>query len=222
MRSRADRTPTVTVFSRPRGLPMAITVSPIIRSSCSAGWTKASPLRGMRNSARSASVSEPITSASASLPSAKRTLTSAAPSMTCSLVTIRPSFEITTPVPSACDEYTCPSGCRSSGKNWSKNSSKGIRRGAVTTWRAVKLTTAGRTFSTTWTTGVLRPPWAVVIVVDSASGTSNPHTRRVILSSTEPPRQERTPSRNTRRAGRGALNGSRAPRTIAAWTPSEA
>mmetsp|Transcript_22909 Transcript_22909/g.50209 ORF Transcript_22909/g.50209 Transcript_22909/m.50209 type:complete len:213 (+) Transcript_22909:98-736(+) len=103
-------TPTVKVWSRPKGLPMANTFCPTCKS--------AGPLlhmgRGLRgitaglpsllscSTAMSFSLSTPTTLALYSLPSVRVTLTSEASLMTWKLVTMRPCWSYTKPDPAPC------------------------------------------------------------------------------------------------------------------------
>ena len=93
--------PVVTVFSLPRGLPMAITVSPTSRSDeVPRGAAGSRRPACTRSSATSLRTSTLTSSAGSSLPSLKRTRMGAdSSSRTCALVRIQPSGSITKPDP---------------------------------------------------------------------------------------------------------------------------
>ena len=87
MRPSAETTPTVTVFCRPNGLPMAITVSPIIRSSERPNGTVGhGPGPLSLRTARSLALSAPTTVASTWRLSARVTVILLAAAMTWSFV----------------------------------------------------------------------------------------------------------------------------------------
>src|SRR5262245_26468976 len=92
--------PTVTVWSRPKGLPIATTQSPGRISSESPSGSGCRPsLRPRRSSARSVFASWPTISAPTSVPSLSTTRIRSTPPTTWLLVTTSPSDEITKPVP---------------------------------------------------------------------------------------------------------------------------
>jgi hypothetical protein len=101
LRCTAETTPVVTVWARPKGFPMAMTVSPMRRSSERPGATK-----GMRSfvstlrTARSEEGSVPTTRAPSSRPSRSCTRKRAPRSITWLLVRTYPSGETITPEPS--------------------------------------------------------------------------------------------------------------------------
>ena len=73
-RPRAETTPVVTVCSRPNGLPMAMTVSPIIRSRGRADRRGGQVFASTRSTARSLSGSTPMSFAASCVPSLKLTV----------------------------------------------------------------------------------------------------------------------------------------------------
>ena len=145
VRPTAESTPVVTVFDRPNGLPMATTVSPIIRSELCPRGTAGRPLAFTLSTAMSASRSEPSRSASISRPSSRVTVIREAPSMTWALVTTMPLRSTMNPEPSDWAWRSVPRPKRP------KNGSA-----SRTVDSAEMLTTAGATFSTSATTGVRR------------------------------------------------------------------
>ncbi len=158
LRFTALMTPVVTVCEKPKGLPMAITVSPIIRSSefpiSMAGrdrWDE------IRNTARSESGSAPTIEASNSCSSFRTTVMVALFSMTWALVRISPCFpSIMTPDPRLLFLYrSCP-GSKKSRKNESKNGSRPNPENGLallrTSYSELIFTTAGLTFFTALTT----------------------------------------------------------------------
>ena len=78
--------PAVTVFSRPKGDPMATTHSPTFRRSLSPMRTKGNPVASSLTTAMSVRRSVPTMRALNSRLSVKVTSTSSAPSTTCALV----------------------------------------------------------------------------------------------------------------------------------------
>jgi len=91
VRPSAETTPVVTVWLKPKGLPMAMTVSPGMMSPESPSLTAGSfdaPL--IWSTAMSKSGSAPLTAAGNSLPSSRCTMTSSPPAITCALVSTRP------------------------------------------------------------------------------------------------------------------------------------
>ena len=78
--------PAVTVFSRPKGEPMATTHSPTFSLSLSPIFTNGSPLASSLTTATSVRRSAPTMRALNSRLSVSVTITSSAPSTTCALV----------------------------------------------------------------------------------------------------------------------------------------
>ncbi len=101
LRLSALMTPVVTVWEKPKGLPMAITVSPIMRSSLSPiGIAGSASLESIFSTARSESGSAPIRRASNSRSSCSTTLIVLARWTTWALVRIRPRLpSMMTPEP---------------------------------------------------------------------------------------------------------------------------
>ena len=75
VRPMAESTPVVTVLERPKGLPTAMTDSPIMRSELLPRGKAGSPVALTLRTARSASRSAPSRSASGSRPSRRVTVT---------------------------------------------------------------------------------------------------------------------------------------------------
>ena len=104
-RSSALTIPDVTVFSSPKGLPIATTASPTCSADESARVTGVNADDGASTSitARSVEGSTPTTVASDVLPFAKRTWIEEAFSTTCAFVTTWPLVSYTKPEPCAWD-----------------------------------------------------------------------------------------------------------------------
>jgi hypothetical protein len=83
--------PAVTVFSSPKGEPMAITHSPTFRRLTSPIFTKGRPVASIFTTATSVRLSAPMMRALNSRLSVSVTMTSSAPSTTCALVMMKPS-----------------------------------------------------------------------------------------------------------------------------------
>ena len=155
VRPRAETTPVVTVWLKPKGLPMAMTVSPGMRSEESPrGTAGRSWGPWISSTARSKSGSAPLTTAGNWRPSCRWIMTSSPPAMTWALVSTRPRLPSTmTPEPRL--TRFCRRGWSKPGpkpKNWSM----GEMRWRSTTWVLVMLTTAGAVAWTARTTGVMR------------------------------------------------------------------
>ena len=91
--------PAVTVLSRSKGEPIAITHSPTRSRFTSPKRTVGRPLASIFSTATSVRLSAPTTRALNSRLSVRRTITSSAPSITCALVITRPSAETMKPEP---------------------------------------------------------------------------------------------------------------------------
>ena len=152
VRPRAETTPVVTVWLNPKGLPMAMTVSPGMISPESPSFTAgsfAAPL--ICSTARSKSGSAPFTVAVNSLPSSRCTMTSSPPAITCALVSTRPLSPSTiTPEPRLTRFCLTrrPPGTSKPGKPGNpgpKNCSWGETRCPSITCVLVMFTTAGAT-----------------------------------------------------------------------------
>ena len=91
--------PVVTVFERPKGLPIAMTVSPIMRSEVVPIFTALRFFASTVRTARSLSASAPSSFASSSRPSAVVTQMREAPETTWSFVTTTPDASRMTPEP---------------------------------------------------------------------------------------------------------------------------
>ena len=101
LRPRAETMPIETEPPRPKGLPIAITQSPMRNLSELPNLTKGSGLAlSTFSTARSVLVSTPRSLASSFLPSAKLTVISSASAMTWLLVTTMPDGSMTKPEPS--------------------------------------------------------------------------------------------------------------------------
>ena len=98
----AEMRPRVTVSSSPKGSPMATAQSPTRSASESPNSTALSPCGGSSSaiSARSVGASSPLSLAESTVPSARRTLNSSAPSMTWWFVTMSPAASMMKPEPS--------------------------------------------------------------------------------------------------------------------------
>ena len=102
VRSSAEITPVVTVLEKPKGLPIAITGSPTIRSWDSPGFVYGNVSRcsiWIRSTARSLLSSAPTTSAAKTRPSDSATRIPRTPSITWALVSTCPLRSKITPEP---------------------------------------------------------------------------------------------------------------------------
>ena len=99
VRCTAETIPVVTEFDRPKGLPIAITVSPIIRSDVVPIFAALRFFGSTVRTARSLSASAPSSFASISRPSDVVTQMLEAPEMTWSFVTTTPEESRITPEP---------------------------------------------------------------------------------------------------------------------------
>src|SRR6184192_3033585 len=149
-RPSAETTPVVTVPLRPKGLPTATTLSPIIRSPEVPIGAVARPFASTRSTATSLSGSTPISFAQSFEPSLKLTLINDAPSTTWLFVTTMPSLDQTKPEPRDWVWYSRLPPKKPKG---SKKGSTSRRRMVASVWM---FTTAGRTSCATTTTGVRR------------------------------------------------------------------
>ena len=143
--------PVVTVFERPNGLPIAMTVSPIMRSERRPECSRPSgSSRSTLRTARSLSASAPSSFASSSRPSDVVTQMRDAPEMTWSFVTTTPGAE---------DDAGAErlASVRPRGPRVEAEEERRARsRRCWTTCSAEMLTTAGPIFSTAATIGVRR------------------------------------------------------------------
>src|SRR5262245_49808478 len=157
-RPRALTTPVVTVCERPKGLPIAITVSPIIRSPAVPSATVGSlPSALMLSTARSESASAPTSLASNSRPSTSVTLMRLPRWITCELVRMVPDASTMAPEPRLVCSERRGRLSKKSRKNWSKNGSAWPGKGVLSvTWLVEMFTTAGLARSTASTTLVRR------------------------------------------------------------------
>ena len=147
-------TPAVTVLLSPKGLPMATTVSPIIRSELVPSFAAGrGSLELTLSTATSLLASLPMTSASKERPSASTTWMAEAPRMTWSLVMMMPLASTSTPLPRLCE-------CSAWGGGAPKKSSimerRRPRKGDSASCSVPMKTTAGETFCTTSTTSLRR------------------------------------------------------------------
>ncbi len=125
-------TPMVTVWFRPKGFPMANTISPTFSLVASPQGSAGSPLASILMTARSVFGSAPISFALKSRLSPSRTLISCAFSITWLFVTMYPSSETMTPDPRLCSLRSFgTSGCGNwSPKNLLKKGSSKKSKGA--------------------------------------------------------------------------------------------
>ncbi len=145
-RLRAEMTPTVTVWPRPNGLPIATTQSPTRASSESPNDTNGRATSAVtRSTARSVAGSRPTTVASNVRPSWNATSIASAPSMTWLLVTITPSGSMTKPEPSEDSVRGAPP--RYSLKRSSGEPGGNVGRPPATFWLVRMFTTAGESRS---------------------------------------------------------------------------
>jgi hypothetical protein len=152
-----DITPVVTVWDKPKGLPIAITVSPGKRSEEVPREIKGSfSLAWSFSTATSKSESAPITRAAKVLLSASEKVIFVARVITCALVTTYPSASMMTPDPRDLRERCTGLASKKSRKKSSEKGSKLIKGFELTIASVEILTTAGETFCTALTTGVIR------------------------------------------------------------------
>ena len=148
--------PAVTVLSRSKGEPMAITHSPTRSLPTSPKRTVGRPLASILSTATSVRLSAPTTLALNSRLSVRRTMTSSAPSTTWALVITRPSAATMNPEPTPRGAPPLPSPSPSSGWGWP-------RRGSC--WRGIGMPKKRRKNSCISASGMPPPcgPWAVLV-----------------------------------------------------------